>query len=146
MLNTIGSYHVQQDKFAISNLKLAAGAPDTRNKFITEGKFVTSGILFDFQSAGIRPESYAVIKSMADVRNENPAAKVKIVGHTSNDGDAAANLELSKKRAATVKDILGSKFDISDSRITTNGKGGTLPIDLGSTAEAKANNRRVQFY
>lgn len=83
---------------------------------------------------------------MADVLNENPAAKVKIVGHTSNDGDAAANLELSKKRAATVKDILGSKFDISDSRITTNGKGGTLPIDLGSTAEAKANNRRVQFY
>jgi hypothetical protein len=36
-----------QDRYLLSNLKLAAGLPDTRNKLLNEGKFVTSGILFD---------------------------------------------------------------------------------------------------
>jgi OmpA-OmpF porin, OOP family len=139
------SFHRDNDKYYIANLRLAAGAPDTRNKLITEGKFVTSGILFDFQSAVIKPESYGIIKEIAGVLNENADVKVKIIGHTSNDGDAAANLELSKKRAAAVKSILAKNYNISESRLTTDGKGGAEPVDKGTTAEAKANNRRVEF-
>ncbi|MES2776202.1 MAG: OmpA family protein [Bacteroidota bacterium] len=139
------SFSSDNDKYYIANLRLAVGAPDTRNKLITEGKFVTSGILFDFQSAVIRPESYGIIKEIAGVLNDNADVKVKIIGHTSNDGDAGANLELSKKRAAAVKDILVKNFNISDSRLTTDGKGGSEPTDKGTTAEAKANNRRVEF-
>ncbi len=140
-----GGFHNDNDKYYIANLRLAAGAPDTRNKLITEGKFVTSGILFDFQSAVIKPESYGIIKEIASVLNENADVKVKIIGHTSNDGEAAANLELSKKRAAAVKSILAKNYNISESRLTTDGKGGAEPVDKGTTAEAKANNRRVEF-
>jgi outer membrane protein OmpA-like peptidoglycan-associated protein len=80
--------------------------PDTRHKLIEEGKFSTTGILFDFQSAVIKPESYGVIKDITNVLKENPTVKVKVVGHTSSDGDLNANMELSKQRAAAVKEMM----------------------------------------
>ena len=102
-----------QDRYLVSNLKLAVGAPDTRNKLITEGKFSTTGILFDVNSDKIKPESYGVLKDIANVLNENADVKIKIVGHTDSDGDDNFNLELSKKRAASVKNTLASEFKIS---------------------------------
>ncbi|MEJ7674299.1 MAG: OmpA family protein [Chitinophagaceae bacterium] len=95
-----------KDRFLISNLKLAVGAPDTRNKLITEGKFVTRGILFDINSDKIKPESYGAIKDIATVLKENADVKVKIVGHTDSDGDDNSNLELSKRRAASYKNCI----------------------------------------
>lgn len=129
----------------ISDLKFAVGAPDTRNKLITEGRFSTTGILFDFQKANVKPESYGVIKEIATALKENPGVKVSIIGHTSNDGDANANLALSKQRAASVKQVLISGFGIDAARLETDGKGGAEPADKGTTAAAKANNRRVEF-
>ncbi len=129
----------------ISNIRMAEGLPDTRNKLITEGKFVTSGITFDFQSATIKPESYGILKEIADAMKESSEMKVKIIGHTSNDGDANANLELSKQRAKAVKDALVSTFSIAEGRLTTDGKGGAQPAYPANTPEGKAANRRVEF-
>ena len=129
----------------LTEIKLAAGAPDTRNKLLSSGTFSTTGILFDFQKATLRPESYGVLKEISAVLKEDPSLKLMIVGHTSNDGDAAANLVLSKQRAASVKQALISAFGISADRLQTDGKGGAEPADPGSTVAAKANNRRVEF-
>lgn len=129
----------------ISNLRLAVGAPDTRNKLITEGKFSTTGILFDVNSDKIKPQSYGVLKEIATALNENPDIKVKIIGHTDADGNAQSNLELSKKRAASVKQALMSEFGISASRLETDGKGASEPVAPNTTTEGKANNRRVEF-
>ncbi len=129
----------------VSNLRVAAGAPDTRNKLMTEGKFVTSGITFDVNSDKIKPESYGVLKEIATVLTENAGVKVKIVGHTDSDGDDAKNLELSNKRAVAVKNTLSKEFAIDAARLTTDGKGETQPLTPNTTAEAKANNRRVEF-
>jgi len=134
-----------QDKFLIGNIKMAIGAPDTRNKLITEGKFVTRGILFDVNSAGIKPESYGVLKDIANVLKENADVKIKIIGHTDTDGDDAKNLDLSKRRAEAVKNALVQEFAIDESRMQTDGKGETQPVDKNDTAEGKANNRRVEF-
>jgi len=133
------------DQFFVSNFRYAVGAPDTRNKLVTEGRFSTTGILFDFQKATVKAESYGVLKEIANVLKENATLNVKIVGHTSNDGDAGANLELSKQRAAAVKAVLTSEFGVEAARLLTDGKGGTELVDKGNTAEAKANNRRVEF-
>ena len=133
------------DLFLISNFRYAIGAPDTRSKLITEGRFSTTGILFDFQKATVKAESYGVLKEIANVLKENATLNVKIVGHTSNDGDEGANLELSKQRAAAVKVVLTSEFKVEAARLLTDGKGGTELVDKGNTAEAKANNRRVEF-
>jgi len=82
---------------------------------------------------------------MADVMKEYADLKVKIVGHTDADGSDAANLELSKKRAASVKESLAKVFGIDESRMETDGKGESEPIDKNDTPAGKANNRRVEF-
>ena len=129
----------------ISNVKVSTGVPDSRHKLIEEGKFSTNGILFDPQSAVIRPESYGVVKDIANVLKENPSVRVKIIGHTSSDGDDAANMELSKKRAAAVKDMLTGEFSIDGSRFETEGKGETAPVADNKTKEGRVQNRRVEF-
>jgi OmpA-OmpF porin, OOP family len=131
--------------YYMSNLRLAVGAPDTRKKILEQNKWVTHGILFDVNSDKIKPESYGTIKEMATVLKENPDLKVKIVGHTDADGSDPANLELSKKRSAAVKDFLVKEFGIDESRMTTDGKGEGEPIDKNDTPAGKANNRRVEF-
>jgi outer membrane protein OmpA-like peptidoglycan-associated protein len=141
----IGSDMKDQDRYLLGNLKFAAGAPDTRNKLITEGKFVTRGILFDVNSDKIKPESYGVLKDIANVLTENSSVKVKIVGHTDSDGNDADNLALSKRRSEAVKNTLIKDFSIDGARMETDGKGETQPVDNNSTSEGKANNRRVEF-
>ena len=128
----------------ITNIRLAVGAPDTRNKMLA-GKWVTHGILFDVNSANIKPESYGSLKEIANVLKENADLKVKIVGHTDADGKDADNLDLSKRRAASVKAALAKEFGIDESRMETDGKGESEPIDKNDTPAGKANNRRVEF-
>jgi outer membrane protein OmpA-like peptidoglycan-associated protein len=129
----------------VSNIRIAVGAPDTRNQLITTGKFTTHGILFDVNSDKIKPESHGCIKDIADVLKENPTVNVMIIGHTDSDGSDASNLDLSKRRAASVKNYLAQQFGIEAGRMETDGKGETQPVDSNSTPEGKANNRRVEF-
>lgn len=133
------------DAYYLGNLKVAVGAADTRNKLITEGKFISHGILFDVNSDKIKPESYGALKDIANVLSENADVKIKIVGHTDADGDDAANMALSKRRAEAVKNTLSKDFTIDETRIQTDGKGESQPIDVNTTAVGKANNRRVEF-
>lgn len=133
------------DRYLFGNISLAVGAPDTRNKLITEGHFSTTGMLFDVNSAVLKPESYGSLKDIADVLKDNAAVNVKIIGHTDSDGDAAQNLALSQKRAAAVKDALVKSFGIDPSRLQTDGKGSTQPVAPNTTAAGKAQNRRVEF-
>lgn len=133
------------NEFYIGNLRLAVGAPDTRKKMLEQNKWVTHGILFDVNSANIKPESYGTLKEMANVLKEYTDLKVKIIGHTDADGKDADNLDLSKRRAASVKAALAKEFSIDESRMETDGKGESEPIDKNDSPAGKANNRRVEF-
>jgi outer membrane protein OmpA-like peptidoglycan-associated protein len=135
----------KEDYYLLNNLRLAVGAPDTRNKLLTEGKFVTSGIHFDVNSDKIKADSYGILKEVANVLKENEAVKIKIVGHTDSDGDDSQNMELSKKRAESVKNALASEFQVSSSRMETEGKGESMPVSKNDTPVGKAQNRRVEF-
>jgi hypothetical protein len=79
------NYAEEQYGIFINNIKVATGRPDTRHKLVEEGKFSTTGILFDFQSAVIRPESYAVIKEIAtalkdsDIKIKSPVTPAAMV-------------------------------------------------------------------
>ncbi|MGD0756425.1 MAG: OmpA family protein [Bacteroidales bacterium] len=129
----------------IANFRVAVGAPDMRNKLITEGKLVTYGIYFDSGSDKIKPESAGTMKEIATVLKENPTVKIKIIGHTDSDGDDARNLDLSKRRAISVKNALCTEYGIETARIETDGKGETEPIADNATSEGKAKNRRVEL-
>ena len=127
------------------NFRLAEGSPDTRSKLLTEGKLVTRGILFDVNSTQIKPVSAGTLKEIADVLKTNPNLRVKIVGHTDSDGDAAANLTLSARRAEAVKQALVQEYGVSAANLQTEGKGESEPSDSNNTPLGKANNRRVEF-
>jgi outer membrane protein OmpA-like peptidoglycan-associated protein len=132
-------------EYYLSNLRVATGAPDTRNKILTEGKWVSHGILFDVNSDRLKPESYGSLKEIAGVMTENADLKVQIVGHTDSDGDETANLDLSRRRAASVKTALATEFKIDAGRMDTDGKGESQPVDKNDNPAGKANNRRVEF-
>jgi OOP family OmpA-OmpF porin len=134
-----------QDFYLLGNIKLAIGAPDTRNKLITEGKFVTTGIKFDVNSDKLNPDSYGVLKEIAGALQDNSGVRIRIIGHTDSDGDDKANLDLSKRRAAAVKAALSGEFGIDASRMETDGMGESKPAGDNKTSEGKAQNRRVEF-
>ena len=140
-----GGYTDDDFSYLVSNIKIASGKPDTRSKLITEGKFVTSGILFDVNSDQIKPQSYAVLKEVGDVLKDNADVKIKITGHTDADGSVASNLVLSKKRAESVKNFLSKTFSVDAERIQTDGLGSAKPVADQKTPAGKASNRRVEF-
>lgn len=129
----------------ISNIRIAVGAPDMRNKLMAEGRLVTYGIYFDVNKDVVKPESYGTLKEIAKILNEVPDVKVKIVGHTDADGADAANLDLSKRRAASVKNELVKSFGVNGERLETDGLGEGQPVAPNDNPANKALNRRVEF-
>lgn len=133
----------------VGNVKITSSDVDARSllvkQLMEEGKTSTTEILFDVNSDVIKQESFGIVNQFGDALVKNPSLKIKITGHTDSDGADAANLELSKKRAAAVKAFLTENFPVTGSRIQTDGKGETQPVDDNKTASGKANNRRVEF-
>ena len=129
----------------ISNIKITTAAPDTRSKLLTEGKLVTYGIYFDVNKDVVKPESYGTLKDISSILKEAAGVKVKIVGHTDSDGDDKSNLDLSQRRAASVKNALVKDFGIDASMLETDGKGEIEPVAPNDNTTNKALNRRVEF-
>lgn len=129
---------------AIKNIRLAEGGKKLYDRIVSEGKFVTRGILFDINKATLKPKSMGVINSIAKIMQQHSDLNFKIVGHTDSDGNDGANLELSAKRAIAVKNAL-LQLGIKESRLQTEGKGESVPVSENTTPEGKANNRRVEF-
>ncbi len=134
-----------EERVFISNLKVAEGGVDLRRKLMNEGKISTNGILFDSGSANIQPQSLGIIRQISQVLMQDGSINLMIVGHTDSDGSDDANLKLSKARAEAVKSALINIYAISGNRLSTDGKGESSPVADNSSAEGKAQNRRVEF-
>ncbi len=76
---------------------------------------------------------------------DHPELKISIEGHTDSVGDDAANQDLSKRRAASVKAYLMEKYSIEDARLQSQGFGESKPVDSNDTPEGRQNNRRVEL-
>lgn len=139
------TYFLENREVLLTDLRVASGLPDTRSKLLTEGKFVTTGILFDINSDVIKPASFAVLKEIGKTLSENSTVKIRVTGHTDSQGDDQTNLSLSAKRAISVKNALVTNWNIDSGRIETEGLGETKPVNDNTTAEGRANNRRVEF-
>ena len=103
------------------------------------------GIYFDFASDRLKPESTPVLDEIAQVMEKHPDWKLSVSGHTDNVGGDAYNLDLSKRRAAAVKQALVTRYHIAPDRLSTNGYGASSPIDTNDTLEGRARNRRVEL-
>ena len=103
------------------------------------------GIYFSFNGADIRPESERILKEIAAVLKAHPEWKLRVDGHTDGIGSDAANLDLSKRRAAAVKTALVSQYGIDGGRLSTGGYGESAPQATNETPEGRARNRRVEL-
>lgn len=133
------------DNVFITNIKIAQGGLDLRRQLLENGKFSTTGILFTSGSDQIKPESFGVLKQVAEAMQQELTLNLMIIGHTDADGSDEINMKLSKGRAESVKNALVTVYGISADRLSSEGKGESEPMADNSTLAGKAQNRRVEF-
>lgn len=101
-------------------------------------------IAFPLNSADV-PNAYdSEIREVADFMKEYPDTSVEIAGHSDSTGEADYNQQLSQQRAEAVADRLVQSFGIDRDRVAARGYGESEPIADNSTAEGRAQNRRVE--
>jgi outer membrane protein OmpA-like peptidoglycan-associated protein len=96
-------------------------------------------------SERLTPLGQRTLNQVAGVLAKYPGMPVEIAGHTDSQGDPATNMELSRKRAASVKQYLVEK-GIAGENLTDEGFGSTKPIASNATAAGRQENRRVEFH
>ena len=140
---------LHDDKFRVEVVKVDFVVPRPVNsveKQLKEQKrAVTYGIDFDFNKDTIKQESEPVLKQIVQAMMDNPTWKLTVEGHTDNIGGDAYNLDLSKRRAAAVKQALVTRYHIAPDRLSADGFGASSPIDTNDTLEGRARNRRVEL-
>jgi outer membrane protein OmpA-like peptidoglycan-associated protein len=109
------------------------------------GRIALYGINFATNKADVTPDSAKTLEQIAELLKNQPDWKLRVEGHTDNVGNAKANLALSKKRAAAVKDYLVKKLKVDAKRLTTEGYGDTRPLGPNTDEAGKAKNRRVEL-
>lgn len=101
-------------------------------------------VYFDYGSSSLKSESCQILDKLADELKQNPDAKLNITGHTDDRGSETFNLDLSEKRAISVKEYLISK-GCNPENILVEGKGKSNPLNNNLTDFERAFNRRVEF-
>lgn len=109
------------------------------------GHVIVNGILFDTGKADVKPESAPAMQEVAKMLKENPTLKVYVVGHTDNAGALAGNIDLSKRRAASVVQALTTQYGISAARLQAYGDGPYAPVASNDSEDGRSLNRRVEL-
>jgi outer membrane protein W/outer membrane protein OmpA-like peptidoglycan-associated protein len=104
----------------------------------------TLKLLFDFDSAELRPESITELERVVTFMGDVPFAKALVEGHTDSVGTEEYNQALSDRRAKAVFDYLTSR-GVDPARLSSIGHGELKPIADNTTAEGRQMNRRVML-
>ena len=103
-------------------------------------------LLFDYDSANLRPGATASLQKLGRLIQRNPQAIFKVEGHTDSFGTDGYNMDLSQRRAETVKAWLVQNMSIDPDRVQTQGYGKTRLIVPGDrSVEEQQLNRRVEI-
>jgi outer membrane protein OmpA-like peptidoglycan-associated protein len=117
---------------------------DIKDEDLQEGVKLEMGhIYFDQGKAHLQDASKVELDELVDLMKKHPKLRIRLEGHTTNDGNPQKNIILSEDRVKEVKKYLVEK-GIADSRVEWIGYGGTKPLNSGSTPELKKLNRRVE--
>jgi len=98
---------------------------------------------FNYNKYTIRPQYKPELEKFAHFLKSYPNLTADLEGHTDNIGSMKYNLELSRKRAESVKQYLIEKFNINPARLTITGQGFNKPIASNKTEAGRQRNRRV---
>ena len=109
------------------------------------GPVVLRGVDFATNSATLKPESLSVLDGVADDLKQHPRLLVELQGHTDSSGADAYNLDLSQRRAESVRNYLLAQ-DVRPDQLVARGYGESQPIADNTTAAGRAENRRVVMH
>jgi len=109
------------------------------------GHIVVNGILFDTGKAEVKPESGAALQEIVKLLKQDAKLKLYVVGHTDNVGVLAANVELSRRRAAAVVQVLTSQYGVDAGRLLAYGDGPYAPLASNDSEDGRTLNRRVEL-
>lgn len=133
----------------------AINVPGRTDSLVADGFYDTTGwlalsdtvvrpIVFDFDKAIIKEESFQTLDELVDLMLTWPNLKFDIQGHTDNIGTVDYNMNLSDKRAKAVYDALVSR-GIEERRLRYRGFGFSKPVATNDTESGRALNRRTEF-
>jgi len=134
----IGNYLDKQAQ----EIQQVANARRTENGILVDLK---SSLLFSSDSAVLKPAAVEQLAQLGDILARYPDDRIRIVGHTDSSGSAVHDEELSLHRAEAVRDVLASR-GVATRQMLVEGAGASRPVADNSTAEGRAENRRVELY
>ena len=145
MIESKGEYYYQT-VVTVQDMKqeVTADASSLSDEIQKTGHVAVYGINFDSGKAAILPDSEGVLSEIAKLLEQAPDLKLRVEGHTDNQGSAVANQALSERRAQAVVAWLTS-HGVAASRLTAQGFGQTKPVADNSTDAGRAKNRRVEL-
>jgi len=125
---------------------LGLGLSDTREPMFENGSrtLILEGVNFITDSAELTAESKGTLDRTVASLKRWPKVRVEIGGHTDAVADDAYNLELSQRRAESVRSYL-IRAGIAADRLEAKGYGETRPIAPNDTDAGRARNRRVEL-
>ena len=120
------------------------GCPEIAREDIVKISLIASNLFFETNSDKLKVASLTQLDDLVVIMNRYQDAKLLIEGHTDSQGNDEFNLDLSSRRAASVKKYLEDK-GINSTRLTTSGLGESKPVADNLTNLGRAKNRRVEL-
>jgi outer membrane protein OmpA-like peptidoglycan-associated protein len=103
-----------------------------------------SGILFDVDKSDLKAAAKTNLSNLAASLINNPQTNITIIGHTDSTGPADHNMDLSVRRAESVRSYIIAN-NVNGNRLTTTGRGASEPIADNATVDGRTQNRRVEI-
>ena len=142
-----GAY-VALDVVDVGSLKqdmVSVSASDMSKAIASTGRIALYGILFDTAKADLKAESKPALEEIAKLLKSDTSLKLRVVGHTDNQGVLESNITLSKRRAEAVTAALAASYGIAANRLSAFGVADLAPVASNSGEEGRAKNRRVEL-
>jgi outer membrane protein OmpA-like peptidoglycan-associated protein len=147
-------YHAQADGYLsvtqnLDALNMEEGQTIDQDLFLMPLKkgnqVALNNIFFDYNKTELKKESFPELKRLAQMMKENAKMKIAIGGHTDSRGSDDYNMDLSSKRAASVKQYL-QKLGVDPARMTIKTLGKSAPLTANEASpDGAALNRRVDI-
>lgn len=125
--------------------EIQANAAALLSALTADGRATVNGIFFDTGLAVVKPESAPALAEVAKLLAQEPALKLRVVGHTDSTGSLESNLKLSQARAEAVVQALAAGHKVAAARLSAHGVGPLAPAATNRTDEGRAHNRRVEI-
>ena len=132
------------DQVTTSSVQIIVEAPVAAPPPPPRPPITLSDVLFEFDSAGLRPEADAVLGDLVRELRQDPGLRVRVSGHTDSTGPEEYNQMLSDSRTSSVGEYLRQR-GIEPSRVELRGFGESLPLAENASGDGRALNRRVEL-